>query len=135
MVTIHQFNPEIYPLRLWITITDDKQALVDKFVDSNDDELNIDILDGGRGTVFSVLHREDRLRGILMVFKKKKYMTTEIITHEATHATRFIWNIIREHEYKGVEAEAYLASWVARCCDNVRKYKPLEDGQANNIIS
>lgn len=134
MVTIHQFNPEIYPVKLWIVVTQDGEVLKDRFVDSDEEELNVSIMNGGRGTVFTVLQRKDMLRGILIVFAKKKYMTAEIITHEATHATRFIWGMIREHEHKGVEAEAYLASWIARCCDVVRKYKNEKEGSDNTSV-
>ena len=126
MILIHQFNPEIYPYKLWIVITADEKIIKKHFNDSNDEELDVEIFSTSKAITGRVINKETRDKGILIVFKTKRFITMNTVAHESTHAARFIWNMMGEKEVIGVESDAYLVGWIAGCCENVRRYKEVK---------
>ena len=58
---------------------------------------------------------------VLLRFASKKKMTSEVIAHEALHATMFILDYIGECvTVEHQEHAAYLLQWVVRCCEEVK---------------
>lgn len=121
-VQIHQFDPVIYPVKLWIAITKNNKALNERFKWTyKDSDIDIDwnLSDAITGTV---TQRENNLFGVLIVFENKKSCTVSNITHESIHAVSDIWERLGESKI-GNEANAYLAGWIAECIEKVKRNK------------
>ena len=118
---IYQFDAVIYPIKLWVSITNDLTEITDKFLDLDTmGEFNYKTPTKVCAFMQMVLSKEDEFVGALCVFKNKKYCTTKMITHEATHAARRIWEHLNE-DPTGEEADAYLVGWIAGCIESVKK--------------
>jgi hypothetical protein len=116
---IHEFDPAIYPVKLWVIKTPTKEFIDNNFVEFNGDNLNFEV---SKNTVMNcynqvVVNKNSQLLGILIsIFTKPSY---KYIAHESTHAARFIWNWLGE-DNTGVEADAYLVGWIAECIEKVK---------------
>jgi len=120
---IHQFDPVIYPFKLWVSITDDLNVISEKFIDhKSGKELSKDNPDKTIAFTQCVEQKSDYLIGAIIVFRRKGYCSTKIIAHEATHAARMIWDHVGE-EATGMEADAYLVGWIAECIEKVKLNK------------
>ena len=120
--TFHEFDPAIYPVKLWISITNDLGAIKEKFKlypSQQEISINFSQKDALAGLVY---HIENKKIGVLIVFESKKCCTIENITHECYHAVDEIWKHLSE-EYWGSEATAYLIGWMADCCWKVKTRK------------
>ena len=126
---IHQFNPILYPVRLWIVITKDGESLKGDFVYCDTrEEIDVSIFKTSEAITYHVVQRNSPwYKGVLVVFGDKKCMTTKNIAHESAHVADIIWKHISERAY-GEEANAYLVGWVAECMEEVKKCK---NGQAS----
>lgn len=124
-IIIHEFDPVIYPRKLWIVVTKDMSIITNNFLDKNSKgEM---IYSGDIGSDFhaitqKVTHKESRLHGSIIVFGNKAALTSKNIAHESTHAARQIWNELGE-DVTGEEADAYLVGWIAECCEKVKLNK------------
>ena len=139
MVTIHQFSFEVFPFRLWISFTNNLQAIEDRFRDPDDADMKLrDIFYRSKGTTSIAVERDTGNIGILVIFRSKTYADVSTIAHEAAHVADMMWEMMGEKNV-GDEANAYLVGWVAGKCDFVKKYKKpkeeIKDGQADNTIS
>jgi len=121
---IHQFDPVIYPFKLWVSISSDGAAFSDRFKDGdNGKELNVSVINEHEAVTYYVQQKEKPTYfGVLIVFSEKKYCTCKLIAHESTHAARFMWEHVRENG-TGWEADAYLVGWIAECCEKVKLNK------------
>jgi hypothetical protein len=122
-VLIHQFNPEIYPYRIWVAITTDEEALKEYFNDYKNEELRVgDRIYISKAITCEVVKRETLDKGVLISFRNRKFMDASTITHESVHASSFLWVMMGEVEI-GEEANGYLSGWIAGCCETVKNYK------------
>lgn len=123
-VQIHQFDPIIYPLKLWIVKNPNIVELKSKFLVYTNDELNVDTRQAAYASTYNkvVLYKETNKYGILIMLNEK--LNVNQIAHEATHAVRVIWDWLNE-DFTGVEADAYLVGWIAECINqvNINKFK------------
>ena len=122
-VIIHEFDPVIYPRKLWVVATSKMTAITDRFLDKESKGEMVYI----NGDHFSAITQKvsekgSGRHGVIIVFVTKKEMTTKLIAHESTHAARYIWNELGEDE-TGTEANAYLVGWIAECCEKVKLNK------------
>mgnify|MGYP006918103038 CR=1 FL=1 len=118
MIKIHEFDPQIYPRKLWIAITD-KAVFDAKPLDEAAAAEVIDAHDGVNG-------------GVLIRFRNKKSLTSKHATHEAVHAAMLILEYAEvKLDYQNQEPLAYLAGWVSECIDEVKRFKPKIDISAN----
>lgn len=125
-VQIHEFDPIIYPFKLWVVISNNLPEIESNFIegstsnpiDLNNIENHADafVLDG------YLIHKETRKNGFLVVFRNKVACTVPVMAHEATHAARFIWDHLGE-ENTGTEADAYLVEWIVDCIYQVKTNK------------
>lgn len=75
----------------------------------------------GGVTYGDAVRKSDDVYGILVSFKRTKYMTVNACCHEASHACDAIESTIdMEH---GGEASAYLIGWIAECINKARQGK------------
>ena len=120
---IHQFDPVLYPFKLWVSITDDLETISERFIDhKSGKELSKDNPDKTMAFTQNVEQKSDCLIGAIIVFRRKGYCSMKIIAHEATHAARMLWDHVGE-DCTGMEADAYLVGWIAECCEKVKLNK------------
>ena len=118
---IHQFDPQIYPVKLWVSITSNLSAIEERFVDfPSGDRMELGETEDFRAFTQKVAQKEDGVIGVIVVFKLRKYCVISTISHEATHVARLVWEHLREGE-TGMEADAYLVGWICECIDKVRR--------------
>lgn len=122
MNEIHEFDPIIYPRRLWIVVKPEKGQLEDVFDDLKYEEVSGDAYNAT--AIYLVREKQFGLLGGLIVFKNKREITIENITHEATHiAMDMFTDLGIEFNGASQEAFAYFVGWVAECCEQVKRNK------------
>lgn len=113
---IFEFDPHIYPRKLWIAVDVTTEDLITMF-----DEDGIENTDDCYATTYIVQQKTPSFKGILIRFENIASMTTGNIAHESIHAA---WDILHQigsrADYINQEPFTYLAGWVARCCDEVK---------------
>lgn len=122
MVKIHQFDPVIYPVKLWVAVTTDGEVIKERFHLINAENFEFNRHDY-EAITFPVKQKAvPTYKGFLVVFTQKKCMTVKIMAHEATHVARMMWKHLGE-DVTGEEADAYLVGWIASCMNEVKNYK------------
>ena len=119
---IAEYDPQIYPCRLWVAVTTDLKSLSDKFNDVSTG-VGIDtsfIYDHEAVTYYVQSKEKPKHYGILIASTAKHYFTTKLIAHEATHGAEFIWQHVGEKR-RGSEADAYLVGWIAEKIEEVTR--------------
>lgn len=119
---IHEFDPIIYPRKLWVAVNPKKEQLYDAFDDLDYDEV---LSERWNATaIYLVREKQLGFLGGLIVFKNKREITIENITHEATHiAMDMFTDLGIEFNGASQEAFAYFVGWVASCCEQVKRNK------------
>lgn len=118
--TIYEFDPAIYPRKVWVAVTDDTESLKNYFYfneDINESYRNSDAV------VFPVHDLFTSNNGVLVLFSSKKNMNVKTIAHEAAHVAVQIFNdcnIGFSYEVGMDEHFAYLVGWAADCMNNIR---------------
>lgn len=132
--TIHEFDPQIYPCRLWVGKQSPFEEVEEKFWALTTMNERTPIVDSmyvpdhfSVVTTYPVVSKEDGWCGLLVVIHKPKLFTVGKIAHEATHVTDFIFEKFEMGGYAFMEGEprAYFTEWVANCIDKVRKWKEV----------
>ena len=119
---VHQFDPVIYPFKLWVVVSKDLKAINESFTTLEGNNVYFDVPVGTDAWVGRIPLKYDGLNGILMIFKNKKEITVSNVAHETKHALKVIWTYLGE-ETIGDEADAYLAGWIAECIWKVKLNK------------
>ena len=118
---IHQFDPVIYPFKLWVSITNDLRSVGERFLEyPSETPYDTSIPDIVDCFISQVIEKETRLFGFLAVFRSVKNCTVGTISHEAIHVSDRLWKHIGENK-KGSEANAYLVEWISNCIDKVKR--------------
>jgi len=122
-IQIHEFDPVIYPRRLWIVVTDDIKILRENFEFEEDCE---NYFERSAAFVFNVSQKETRMIGVCICFVRRKHFTIKNISHESVHAASSIFDGLgmsmgfndgKDEHY------AYLVGWIAECCERVKLNK------------
>jgi hypothetical protein len=113
---IDQYNPILYPFKLWVAITENFTDVTDKFVTARErKEINLTDIGMIEGMTEYVMQKEeDMYYGVLIIFPNTGNMTLQNIAHEASHAADVVWHHLGEAHVSG-EANAYLTGWIAKC--------------------
>lgn len=108
---IHEFDCQIYPRKLWVSIGTEELKDFDNLPEFEEaDEAIVD-------ETFNTKTNEG---GIILRFKDLKTMTTPIIAHESSHVAMFIYDYIGASvDLYNQEPFAYLVEWIAKCCETV----------------
>lgn len=122
-IPIHEFDPVIYPYKVWIVIKDIK-AIKDNFIGNdgesmNDIDENTKMLDA---FVIPARKTDCNRYGVVVFFSSKKSMTYNIVAHEASHAAKYLFKHIGADIYEHEPFE-YVVGWIAECCEKVLKNK------------
>ncbi len=118
--TIYEFDPAIYPRKVWVAVTDDTESLKNFFYFDND--VN-DFYRSFDAVVFPVYDLDKSNNGVLVIFASKKQMTVKTIAHESVHVATQIFsdcNMGFSFEAGMDEHFAYLVGWAADCMNNIR---------------
>lgn len=129
---IYEFDPVIYPTRLYVAINPpfekvDKMFYMldedDKVVDEAKKEYNSHF--SAIATTFIVANKKDNWKGCLVVIWRRKECGAGICAHEATHI--YDW-LDKEmgldcQEWDNDEPKAYMVQWIANCIDKVLRGK------------
>lgn len=122
---IHEFDPIIYPRKLWIMITDNPKDIEEYFEDEKGRKLDYESFKNRRASTMSAIRKDTDDFGVLIVFHKEEYLTISTIAHESFHVADWFCDILGldcERE-KSNEHIAYLIGWVAQCCEKVKGIK------------
>lgn len=112
---IYVFDPQIYPIRLYIATKGSMNELNDKFKDLQLKKENEDFYNALTLTSYET-------GNVIIWFIDKMTYTTMV--HESTHAAHRILDYIgSETGIANTEQLAYLTEWVFKCCDEVKKNK------------
>lgn len=128
---IHEFNPIIYPFRLWVGINVKPKEIKDKFFAYNFDDTVSDFTDKElssttvAATTYPVCSREDNWIGAFVNIRRKDKCTVGVMAHEATHVCDLISDrlgLVGEIDkmFSHGEARAYIVEWVANCINEVK---------------
>ena len=115
---IYEFDPQIYPRKVWVTVGVPFEELKDEFEDLKPME------EGSDAQVDHLRKLKPEVRGRLLVrFENvdtlKKFGN---ITHESIHVAAEIFDYIGAfHDPKNQELFAYLCGWIAKCMDEVKQ--------------
>lgn len=132
---ITEFNPTVYPFRLWVALNATPQEVIDSFYcfDGNsgtvsnfieDDFARIDVA----ATTYCVCSKQNNYIGAFVNIVRKDKCTVGVIAHEASHACDILSDrlgLVGElnNHFANGEARAYFIEWAAECIQSVKNNK------------
>ena len=112
---IHEFDPVIYPRKLWVAVS--TYTFSDRFEGVSEWDDTADAI------VDCVRDKLRNLGGILVRFESKN-ATIANIAHESSHIAMNIFDYIgAKVDLANQETFSYLVGWVADCINQVRTGK------------
>lgn len=115
MAKVYQFNPQIYPRILWITVSS-------KRFENLFEGCYEEIPDYADACTDKVYDNKNKVGGVLIRFASVEVMTSSNISHESVHAADCILDYIgAKTDESNDEYLAYLVGWIADCCDKVKE--------------
>lgn len=126
MVKVHEFDPVIYPYKLWVIVDKTPEVIPTIFTEYSGDKIEFIERDTKmtQAFVMPVIHIESNRYGVVMFFRSKSTMTFELVAHEASHAAKYLFTHVNasidEHE-----PFEYVIGWIAKCCEKVKKNKTV----------
>ena len=110
-MSIFEFNPQIYPRRLWVSVGASVEELNERF--PNDDLKPFD--DSYYAETYNIQQKEPLLGGVLIRFYDLESMSPENIAHESTHAAIDIFDYCDcRIDADNSEPFAYLVGWIVK---------------------
>lgn len=129
---IHEFDPVIYPCRIWVGVKLSDKDLADKFYGLDENNELIDISNDTLGydpMIVACCHpvsdKESGWRGVVLNIHRPKALSVGHIAHEAGHIVDWMCEQfgIKSTSFDDGEPRAYLIQWVANCIDEVKNNK------------
>lgn len=126
---IHEFDPAIYPTRLWVTKDATREEMRETFYFLDDKDEVVDdpqLAEGSRlpyASTYAVAHKENHWMGCLVVIWLPRRCGVDNVAHEASHCTDYLCDHlgVNGFNWDGGEARAYYLGWAAKCINNVLK--------------
>lgn len=113
---IHEFDPVIYPRKLWVAVSTDRFS--DRFEGVSEWDDTADAI------VDCVRDKQRNLGGILVRYESKNAITISNIAHESSHIAMNIFDYIgAKVDLANQETFSYLVGWIADCINQVRTGK------------
>nr|DAW15739.1 MAG TPA: hypothetical protein [Caudoviricetes sp.] len=123
-MNIREFDPVIYPFRLWVIVGGTDKEISDLFLQYEGEE--IESLDKGisKSEAFAmpVMSKDGNYYGVVVYFVNRRVMTCSVIAHESSHAAKFLFEHIGA-DVKEHEPFEYVVGWIAGCCEKAKKNK------------
>lgn len=135
---IYEFNPIIYPFRLWVGMNVPKKDIANKFYAYKVGENEIcDITEQNlehsntAATTFPVCDKEDNWIGAFVHIWRKDKCSVGVMAHEAVHVCDFLSDRLGlvgeiDNLFSHGEARAYFIEWVVNCINEVKLNKVKE---------
>lgn len=123
-IAIHQFDPVIYPYKIWVIISRTPEIISEHFNEYNGDQIvfiNGDV-DRSLAFVMPVMKKDKSSYGAVIFFRSKKSMSFEVMAHESSHAAKYLFEHIGA-DIKEHEPFEYVIGWIASCCQKVKQNK------------
>ena len=129
---IYEFDPVIYPTRLWVSILPDFKTVDREFylLDDNDEVVDdskseFDSHGSAIVTTFVVANKKSGWKGCLVVIWRKSQCGCGICAHEATHVYDWFDKELGLNcqEWGNDEPKSYFVQWVANSIDKVLRNK------------
>ncbi|MCK9592702.1 MAG: hypothetical protein M0Q91_11925 [Methanoregula sp.] len=123
-IKIHQFNPVIYPYKIWIVVSKSADIIAERFYEYNGKPIEFLNRDTGnlRAFVMTVTSKDQAYYGAIMLFRSKKSMSYELVAHESSHAAKYLFEHIGA-DVKEHEPFEFVVGWIADCCYQVKTGK------------
>lgn len=124
---IHEFNPVIYPYRVWVII-DRTPAVIQEQFDGYDRSPIKNLVDDTKNLEAFAMpgsYKESSNYGVIIYFRSKKSMTYELVAHESSHAAKYLFDHIGA-DIKEHEPFEYVIGWIAGCCEKAKKHIPAK---------
>lgn len=115
-MNIKEFDPVIYPIKIWVCIGYDIEELRKQFMSNDYTELQE--VENFNAFTQPVKRRKDNRLGIMIVFENFYAMSVKNIAHESAHAAKMIFEHIGA-DVRPHEPFEYLLGWIAGCCEEV----------------
>ena len=130
-IQIHEFDPVIYPFRLWVGKFLSEEYLCEKFYGLTEDMERVDLKEMHKSDRFCtastiiVADKNTGWGGAVVAIHKPSAMDIKTIAHEASHVADFVCEYfgISMDSFDGGEAKAYLVGWVADCINQAKTGK------------
>lgn len=125
-ITIHQFDPTIYPRKLWVIKGGTSNDISDSFTEPDGTDIYLPIEAGKepKATTLRVRHKESGKYGVLVWIQTR--IDVSDVAHEAVHVASCIFDDCNmSMGFDGGEDEhfAYLAGFASDCINQVRTNK------------
>lgn len=121
---IYEFNPVIYPYKIWIVVDKKPDIISDMFNDYNGnpiENINKDT-ENLEGFAMMVSKKDIPYYGDVIYFRSKKSINFELVAHESSHAAKHLFEHIGA-DVSAHEPFEFLIGWIAHCCEEVKKNK------------
>lgn len=129
---IYEFDPVIYPTRVWVGVNVPFEYVKDKFyaLDSDMERGEITLSEykpkpSVIARTYVVANKESCFLGTLVIIWRPINFNIKSICHESVHCADFICEQfgIKTGDFDDGEPYAYLIGWIAECIDKVKRNK------------
>ena len=119
---IHEFDPVIYPRKVWITHNATVKELNEMFPSGDLYGNKFKEEEGYFGITYRTQRGDTKKGGVLIRFAdNKEAMASWNMVHEANHAAAHICDYVGiKADWDNDEAFVYLATWIMKCCEKVK---------------
>lgn len=133
---IKEYNPVIYPYRLWLCLADEPSDMPKKFYEEDGGKMKNIVEDTKSLEAFTIpvmTKGKNGKYGVAIFFRSRKSMTYELVAHECSHAAKYLFEFI-EADMQAHEPFEFVIGWMAGCCeefknkDNHGKQKNISKG-------
>lgn len=129
---IHEFDPQVYPFRLWVGKNVPHETIENKFWALNDQmertPFDKQYYERNRFVVASCFPVSDKQSGWIGIYCsiwRSNLLNVGRIAHESSHIADFLFEEFgfKNEGFDGGEPRAYLVEWCANCIDKVKRGK------------
>jgi len=120
---IHEFDPVIYPRKLWVCVNATKESLCTTFEFDGTEAGIEESLRKNSAAVCSVTRISDDSVGVLVFTAHKAWLIGSVIAHESVHVADYYFeglSMTAQTFECGNEPYAYLVGWAAKCINQAR---------------
>jgi len=123
-IKIHEFDPIIYPFKIWIIINKTPDILSEHFKEYSQKDILWGNSETSKLKAFSLkaYKKDNSSYGAILYFRNKNSMSYGLVAHEASHAAKFLFEHIDAEIYPHEPFE-YVLGWIADCCYKVKSNK------------
>lgn len=129
---VHEFDPVIYPFRVWVAVKPKVEDVDAKFYNLDTEMNRIPVTADyfyknqfSVATTYPMEDKESGALGCLIAIWRPKDFDCGKIAHEASHVTDYLCEVLGVNGFTldSGEARAYFLGWVADCIDKVKRGK------------